>query len=490
MTKPDPPPDDILLQTVLEQLQRYAEDFGILTAEYEKLLAEYRLQKAGRIETTIPECGPRDFDATTGLPNRDFFVAYLNRTLDHTRRLAVLRMKLEASPEPDAALAERMLEEISSRVVRNLRASDLLSYFAPGDFGLILHDLGVAGIRKLADHILVAVNSKLCVGNETIAPRIDIGIGLYPDEGETSEILLTRAEAALEQARVAGGNTYRFFDEALNRDLGEALRYKAFLRNALQKKQFFLVYQPQVDTEGWRIVGVEALLRWNHPELGIVPPDIFVPMLEDMGLILSTGYWVLRTACLQQVAWKNQGLQNLRMAVNISPFQLGDPFFVRTVMSVVQETGIEFQDLELEITESQLMENLDLGIDKLEQLRELGIGIAIDDFGTGYSSLARLRSLPITKLKIDKSFIQHLHADVYGEAIPTSILELANRLHLETVAEGVETAEQIRYLVKNECRELQGYYLARPMSSTGVGQLVANNGGAFKLSLDFSSLNG
>jgi EAL domain-containing protein (putative c-di-GMP-specific phosphodiesterase class I) len=260
-----------------------------------------------------------------------------------------------------------------------------------------------------------------------------------------------------------GGNNYQFYTAAMNERLGERLRIESALRTALERREFELHYQPQVDTSSGRIVGMEALIRWRHPEMGMVAPNRFIPLAEETGMILPVGAWVLRTACEQLRTWQREGRDHLRVAVNVSARQLAEPDFVQSVAAVLAETGLKPHCLELELTESTVMNDVEHAISVMRQLKKLGVKLAIDDFGTGYSSLAHLKRFEIDVLKIDQTFVRDLTVDPDDAAIVITIIALASNLDLEVISEGVETEEQIAFLRQHGCQQMQGYYFSRPV---------------------------
>ena len=429
-------------------------------------------------------CELSHFDVLTGLPNRTLFMEQLQHILDSVdterEHLVLLLLDMDNFKEINDIhgheFGDVALQAFAAQLDQHIHSTDLLARFGDDEFAVVFRHIAPGGAGRVAEGLLQVLRHPVTIDEQELNLGASMGICIYPENGRDLQELLKNAAIALHEAKKSGGDGYRFFSEQLNLERSERLALEAALHKALPYGEFFLVYQPQVNAEDGRIVGVEALLRWHNQEFGLLGPDRFIPIVEEIGLILPISYWILRKACDQQVTWKQQGLTPVQMAVNVSALQLGDPFFERSVLDIVQETGIEPAHLELEITETQLMENLHLGIDKLNRLQSLGIGIAIDDFGTGYSSLARLRSLPVSKLKIDKSFLRNIHADPYNEAIVTAILSMAHRLDLKTIAEGVENVEQIHYLVQHRCKELQGYYFSRPLAVEALESLLTGGG--------------
>lgn len=282
------------------------------------------------------------------------------------------------------------------------------------------------------------------------------------------ETLTKQADTAMYHAKELGRNNYQFFTEALNTKVQERLALENSLRKALEREEFMLYYQPQVDLKTGEIKGVEALIRWNSPERGLISPGVFIPIAEETGLIVPMGEWILRSACIQSLKWQQPGYPGLRMSVNISARQFREPQFIEKVAEVIKETGMNPQWLEIEITESIAMEYAEDSMEQLRRLKQLGVRIAIDDFGTGYSSMNYLRKLPIDTLKVDQSFVQDIGIDENGEAIVVTIIHLAQSLNLKVIAEGVETKNQQIFLRTNSCHEMQGYLFCKPVPPVEV----------------------
>jgi EAL domain-containing protein (putative c-di-GMP-specific phosphodiesterase class I) len=300
-----------------------------------------------------------------------------------------------------------------------------------------------------------------------------VGVSMFPNHGIDGENLIKNADAAMYCAKQRGPNNIEFFNEDLNVQIMERLTMENGLRLALDRKEFFLEYQPQMDIATGRIVGVEALIRWQHPELGRVPPDRFIKIAENSGLIVPIGEWVLMTACKQACRWQHEGLPPMRIAVNVSAVQFRQDGFRDLIRRVLRETELDPQYLELELTESLLLSNADVMFSVLEELSEMGLKLAIDDFGTGYSSLSYLRQFPVNKLKIDRSFVRDVAVSQDDAAITTAIIGMAKTLKLKVLAEGVENEAQMSFLRAHGCDEIQGYYLSYPLLADEVaGRLI------------------
>jgi EAL domain-containing protein (putative c-di-GMP-specific phosphodiesterase class I) len=291
---------------------------------------------------------------------------------------------------------------------------------------------------------------------------------MFPENGVDGETLVRNADAAMYSAKEKGPNNVGFFTEELNVQMAERLKLESGLRLALERKEFYLVYQPQMDLATEQIVGVEALLRWQHPELGLVPPDRFISIAENCGLIVPIGEWVLKTACVQARKWHDEGLAAVPIAVNVSAVQFRQDGFRDLIKNVLLETGLPPQCLELELTESLLLTNADVMFSVLRELNEMGLQLTIDDFGTGYSSLSYLKQFPVKKLKIDRSFIRNVAVNPSDAAITTAIIGMAKSLDLKVIAEGVENEAQISFLREHRCDEIQGYYFSKPLTAAEV----------------------
>jgi len=299
-----------------------------------------------------------------------------------------------------------------------------------------------------------------------------IGVAVYPNDGADPESLLKHADIAMYRAKEMGNNNYQFYTAAMNERALERLRIEGDLRNALERKELLLYYQPQVDLRTGRMVGMEALIRWKHPQLGMISPTRFINLAEETGLIVQMGAWVMHTACEQNKTWQRMGLGYLRMSVNLSTRQFFQQNLVQQVAKVLEDTGLAPHYLEIELTESLVMTDVELAVGILNDLKSIGVQLSIDDFGTGYSSLAYLKSFPIDALKIDQSFVRDITVDQDDAAIVASIISLAHNLRLQVIAEGVETQEQLSYLQRHRCDEMQGFYFSEPVAAADIEILL------------------
>jgi predicted signal transduction protein with EAL and GGDEF domain len=319
-----------------------------------------------------------------------------------------------------------------------------------------------------AERIVSSLTADISIQGHTLNISCSIGISLFPEHGPDAEALIKNADAAMYSAKESGRNTFRFFTDQMSAQVMERLTLETSLRLALERNELFLVYQPQVDLASGRITGLEALLRWHRPELGLIPPDKFIRVAENSGLILPIGEWVLHKACAQVQTWLADGLDAVPVAVNVSAAQFRQENFCSMIREVLHDTAIGPEYLELELTESLLLSNADVMFLVLQELKAMGLKLAIDDFGTGYSSLSYLRQFPVGKLKIDRSFIRDVALNADDAAITAAIINMAQSLNLRVIAEGVETEAQMNFLRAHHCHEIQGFYVSRPLTAEHV----------------------
>ncbi|MDP3701854.1 MAG: EAL domain-containing protein [Hylemonella sp.] len=411
-------------------------------------------------------------DPLTGLPNRVLLEDRLQQAIVQAERsrssLALVFLDLDNFKNINDSLGhatgDALLMEVSARLKRCVRDSDTISRQGGDEFVLILRELhGAETCLPVLTKIMETLQEPyLHEGNE-LTTSASIGIAVYPQDGSDFDILRKKADMAMYRAKEAGRNTYRFFDEAMDDEAVEHLLMRSGLRRALERGEFVLHYQPQIDLGSGRIIGAEALLRWQHPEYGLVPPGRFIPVAEESGLIVPIGAWVMHQACRQAAAWQHSGLPDLVIAVNLSAVQFRRGNVEETVSEALAATGLNPALLELELTESILIQNIEQVLASVQRLKKRGVKLSIDDFGTGYSSLSYLKRFDIDKLKIDQSFIRDLASDPDDAAIVRAIIQMAHSLGLLTIAEGVETPELLRQLQSFGCDEAQGYHFARPM---------------------------
>ncbi|MDX9995265.1 MAG: EAL domain-containing protein [Rhodocyclaceae bacterium] len=411
-------------------------------------------------------------DALTGLPNRTLLTDRLGHSMSRALRngssAAVVFIDLDGFKNVNDSLGhmvgDQLLVEVATRIRSALRAEDTVARLGGDEFVVLIEDLRhTEDAAALTQKLLAEIARPLLLAEHNLAISASAGIVFYPADGNDVHALLRNADVAMYAAKRLGKNQYHLFEAAMQRELSEKMTLLGDLREAVESESLVLHYQPKIDSASGRICGVEALLRWTHPQLGPVSPERFIPLAEESGLILPLGEWVLRTACTQARAWQDAGLPPLRMAVNLSAQQFGRTDLASRVAAVLAAAGLDAGWLELEITESQIMGD-DAGVQRsLHQLKALGLGIAIDDFGTGYSSLAYLRRLPLDSIKIDRCFVRELPGNRDDAAIAGAIVSMSHRLGLRVVAEGVETEGQALFLKSLACEEMQGYHFSRPL---------------------------
>ncbi|HEV7813964.1 MAG TPA: EAL domain-containing protein, partial [Janthinobacterium sp.] len=421
-------------------------------------------------------------DTLTGLPNRSLIDDRLAQAIVQARRrhgaIMVAFVDLDGFKLVNDGLGhtagDQLLTVVAGRMVDCLRAADTVGRFGGDEFVLVLPDVaedGGAGAAIL-ERIREAVNQPIVLGGKEVQVGCSIGMAMYPHDGADADTLLKNADAAMYRAKEMGKNNCQFYAEEMNASIEEKLLLLEGLRNAVDEGQFRLLYQPKVDLRSGRIFGVEALVRWQHPQHGVVGPDRFIPLAEESGMIVALGEWVLQTACRQNLAWQRAGLAPLRMAVNVSPRQFEDARLVERVARALSDSGLAAHWLELEVTEGLIMRDLQRSVDKMRELKTMGVSLSIDDFGTGYSSLSALKSFPIGTLKIDKSFIRDLANSADDQAIATAIIALAHQLHMRVIAEGVETEQQRSFLRDNGCDEMQGYLFSPPIPAEQLQRML------------------
>jgi diguanylate cyclase (GGDEF)-like protein/PAS domain S-box-containing protein len=420
-------------------------------------------------------------DTLTGLPNRSLLTDRLEMTIAQAQRnggsLLVAFIDLDGFKLVNDGLGhnagDELLKVVAERMSGCLRAADTVGRFGGDEFVLLLTEPG-SGVdaAPVLERVREAVLQSISLCGQEVQVSCSIGVAVYPNDGKDAETLLMNADAAMYRAKDKGKNNCQFYTSEMNACIEEKLLLLEGLRNALDDDQFRLVYQPKVDLHNGRVFGVEALVRWDHPEHGVIGPDRFIPLAEESGMIVALGEWVLRTACVQNRAWQDAGLPPLCISVNVSPRQFEEARLVERVQQALADSGLAPEWLELEVTEGVIMRDLQQAVAKMAQVRAMGVSLSIDDFGTGYSSLSALKSFPISTLKIDKSFVRDLGRSSGDEAIASSIIGLAHRLRLRVIAEGVETEQQRSFLRENGCDEMQGYLFSRPLPPNQLAALL------------------
>jgi predicted signal transduction protein with EAL and GGDEF domain len=363
---------------------------------------------------------------------------------------------------------------MASRFRLALRASDVVARMGGDEFVVLAEDTDGAGdAEAIARKLLAAAIAPLTLSGQECRITASIGIALYPTHGNDEQTLMKCADIAMYQAKEDGKNTFHLYTPALRSQSLERLTLESNLRQALERDEFTLHYQPKVDFTSGHITGVEALLRWNSPALGAVPPGQFIALAEETGLIVPIGQWVLRTACAQAAAWAQAGLPPVPMAVNVSARQFADDRLYDDIAAAVADAGLGPGMLEIELTEGMVMQDVERAVRLLSAIQKLGVRVAIDDFGTGYSSLAQLRRFPVDTLKVDRSFVRNIEQDPEGQAITEAIIAMGRTLSLTVIAEGVETQEEAEFLRAHACDEMQGFYFSRPVTGEAFAQLLA-----------------
>ena len=418
------------------------------------------------------------FDALTGLPNRAFLKDRLQEAVIGARlvnqQFALLHLDLDRfkiiNDSLGHSLGDLLLKDVAERLKGCTRKEDTVARIGGDGFLILLRDVrDITDVMAVAGKVVKELARDFPVQGHSLSATCSLGVSVFPMHGADSETLIKNADAAMYSAKERGRNRFHVFTEDLNIQAMERLTLENGLRLALERDEFFLVYQPQVDFASGKIIGLEALIRWQHPEAGLVPPDKFIAVAENSGLILPIGEWVLRTACSQAQKWRDDGL-SVPVAVNVSAIQFRQGGFCELIKRVLEETGLPPQLLELELTESLLLSSADMTFSVLQDLEEMGVKLAIDDFGTGYSSLSYLKKLRVNKLKIDRSFIRDIATDSDDAAITTAIINMAKSLKLKVIAEGVEDEAQMSFLREHQCDEFQGFYFSKPLQAGEIAQ--------------------
>lgn len=411
------------------------------------------------------------YDVLTGLPNRNLFNDRVSHSLSlantHQLHVGIMFIDLDRFKHINDTLGhpvgDLLLKELAYRLTESVRDTDTISRLGGDEFIVLLPNTTHEQAAIVALRMMANIAKPFIIQDQTIFVTASIGIALYPDDGDTPELLIKNADTAMYEAKEQGKNSYRFYNPHMNTTSSRKLELEQGLRRAVEHEQFLLHYQPKIKMDTREIVGVEALIRWQHPELGYISPNEFISLAEQSGMIVPIGEWTLRTACRQNKAWQDKGYPPMRVAVNLSMLQFRQDDLIGMLIRILRETGMSPQYLELEITESVAMHNQEKVIEKMQMIKQLGIQISIDDFGTGYSSLSNLRKYPFNTIKIDRSFVRDLKGLAEEATIIQSIIEMAHSLRMNVLAEGVETEEQIEVLRTHKCDEVQGFQLGKPL---------------------------
>ena len=442
------------------------------TAESQVLLVIEDITERKRSEEKIIQLA--NYDNLTGLPNRRLLMNFINQTITLVGRralyAAVLFIDLDRFKLINDTLGhsagDELLKEVAERLKKCVRLSDIVGRLGGDEFIALLPD-----IEQFEDVIIICkriysiFEIPVKLGDHEVSVMTSIGISIYPTDGDDGDTLLRKADVAMYRAKSDGKSCYRFYSESMSHQGSDRLRLENRLRRAVDRGEMYINYQPQVDINTGKICGAEALLRWHDGEHGMISPKEFIPVAEESGLIIPIGEWILRTACTHAKSWQDKGLNCVKLSVNISLRQFIQKDFAHMVGRILKETGLDANYLELELTESVVMDNAEAVVKILGELKETGVRLAIDDFGTGYSSLIYLKLMPIDIIKIDQSFVRDMAVNVNDAAICDAIIRLAKSLNLEVIAEGVETMEQIELLKRLDCCNIQGYVVSKPLKA-------------------------
>lgn len=422
-------------------------------------------------------------DALTGLPNRVFLADRIKQAIAHAKRyglyVGVLLFDLDNFKQINDSLGHNagdlLLQLIAKKLMAGVREADTVTRLGGDEFVVVLvSQTRTENLITLATKLLEIFSTPFLIGEHEFVVTTSIGISVYPKDGQDSETLLKNADAALYRAKESGRHTFLFYEAEFNENMLQRTVLTSALRYALEKNEFIIHYQPLVELNSNKIIGLEALLRWQHPTYGLIFPQTFIPLAEETGLIIPIGTWVLKTACIQHQFWQKTR-PGLRLSVNISPNQFRQKNFVEVIRSALEETKFDPHLLELEITESLILSNVGDTIQQMKELKKLGVNLAVDDFGTGYSSLGYLKYFPFDKVKIDKSFIDEISSSKADNCIVEAIINMTNKLGLDVLAEGVETEEQIQYLQTHHGEQVQGYYYSKPLDEESCTAFLKKN---------------
>jgi diguanylate cyclase (GGDEF)-like protein len=442
------------------------------------LLARREIRERRQAEEVVKFAATHD--PLTGLPNRVLLAERVNRAVaaakGQGRSTAVLFIDLDRFKNINDALGheagDRLLQNVADRLVRCVRRSDTVARQGGDEFVVLVEAFqGARDLTQVAEKILAEVAGPMIVYGKKFQITASVGISTFPADGEDLRALLKNADIAMYRAKQQG-NAYQFYAQQMSAHSLERLELEAALRQALERDELRLHYQPKVAARTGRVTGIECLLRWQHPKLGVIQPDQLVPLAEETGLIVPIGKWALRTACLQARSWAAQGLPWLRIAVNLSPRQFMSATLVDDLLATIAETGMDADLIEFEVTESVMMRDPEEAVKLLRRLKAIGVRLTIDDFGTGYSSLAYLKRLPIDCVKIDASFVRGIPVDTSDVAITETVIAMSRSLGLKVIAEGVETRAQMKFLEARGCDEMQGFYFARPVAAEQLAAYI------------------
>lgn len=424
------------------------------------------------------------YDALTDLPNRALFREQLQATLSHAERhnemFGVLFLDLDRVKVINDSLGhdigDRLLKGVAERLRSCLKPADIVARLGGDEFMLLITNVkNIGHIIATTQKILESIRPGFQIDDQELFTTASIGISVFPNDGQDPDTLLKHADTAMNHAKRNGRNNYKVFDDSMRAEVFQQLALDNGLRRALERDEFVVHYQPQIDVETGKIIGVEALVRWNHPDLGLLQPSTFIQWAEDSGLIVPIGERVLRMACQQTKRWRQEGLPSIKVGVNISGKQMKQSNIIETVRRILRETGLPPACLDLELTESVLMDLYGDAMDVPHELKAMGVGFSIDDFGTGYSSLNYLKRLPVSTLKMDQSFVRDLTSDSNDAAIASAVIGLGHGLKLNVLAEGVETEGQLNHLRGLKCDQVQGFFFSRPLPPATFERVLREN---------------
>ncbi|HEU5281932.1 MAG TPA: EAL domain-containing protein [Gammaproteobacteria bacterium] len=472
-----------IIQVSQEQLEHRVEERTLeLQKTNEQLQEEITERKSVERELIIHKehlVRLAHYDNLTSLPNRVFFNEILNKAISHASRndkvLAILFIDLDRFKTINDALGhtvgDLVLKEMSARFSNLLRSGDILARLGGDEFIVLLNDIGdMQQAAAVATKVLTSSSQPVLVESHEFFITASIGISVFPNDGHSLEDLQKNADMAMYKSKRNGGGVFHFYSHEMDTAANEHIRLEAALRKGIQNNELILHYQPQLDLKDGKIKRVEALIRWESPELGLVNPGAFIPLAEETGLIMPIGEWALHEACRTAKAWIDAGYEPISVAVNVSPKQFRYQDIASIAKEALTKTGLPPECLEVEITETAVMDNVENAIEKLKSLRDMGIHISVDDFGTGYTSISYLKQYPINTLKIDQAFIKGIPRNQHDVGITTAVIALGHNLGLEIVAEGVETIEQMQFLSEHGCDFIQGYYISRPLPANKIGE--------------------
>jgi len=467
--------------------QGHADEFGILASAMNQMAESIENSNALLESSADTLKHQATHDPLTGLPNRALLEDRLRQAISYADRygrlMTVVFINLDGFRRINDSLGRKagdeLLKVMAERMRQCLRSVDTVVRTGGDEFVVVLYDQPGDGtdIAPALRKLLETIAQPARIGSQAVQLTGSMGVATYPADGADADALLMNADAAMSHAKASGRNNFEFYAAEMSGAIRDELALREGLRHALARSEFHLAYQPQLDMESGRVTGVEALIRWQHPERGLVSPAQFIPLAEETGLIVPIGEWVLRTACFQNKAWQDAGLPPFIVSVNVSARQFRERTLIAQVALALRDSGLEPRLLELELTESLVMEDLDKALQSMKALRAMGVQLSIDDFGTGYSSLSALKRFPIARLKIDQSFVRDIPGDEEDKAIAKTIIALGHELNLKVIAEGVETEQQLEFLRAHGCDEMQGYLFSRPVPPAELAALVRMRAG-------------